>query len=158
MRGGKLSPLLVIAAAICCVVTHTAAHKHHDAESPEHSDLVASPATSLPATNTLPVSSNIGSVTADPTVAYIPPNNAHGQGHHHDDNDADMDMHMDMEGFGHNHTVVDGGPLPPDEMSYWLWPEHRGLLYTHIALVVIAWGFVLPVGTISAYPKQPTKM
>ena len=57
---------------------------------------------------------------------------------------------MDMDGMTHeehHHNATDDGPIPPEEMSYWLWPEHRGLLYTHILLMVVSWGFLLPIGT-----------
>ena len=63
--------------------------------------------------------------------------------------DMDMDNMNDMNGMDHhphhNAYIIDG-PIPPDQMSYWLWPEHRGLLYAHITIMTISWGFLLPVG------------
>ena len=55
-----------------------------------------------------------------------------------------MDMGMDM---GMDTTVdqarPDEGDYPP---TYFTHPEHRGAIYAHIALMVVSWVFMLPVG------------
>jgi hypothetical protein len=71
---------------------------------------------------------------------------------------ADMDG-MDMDGMGHDHPAHKhnssvSAPISPDQMSYWLWPEHRGLLYAHISIMIVSWGFLLPVGTCPSFPFQ----
>jgi hypothetical protein len=58
---------------------------------------------------------------------------------------------MDMDGMGHDHPAHKhnssvSAPISPDKMSYWLWPEHRGLLYAHVSIMIVSWGFLLPVG------------
>jgi hypothetical protein len=57
---------------------------------------------------------------------------AHGHGDGSDDNS--MDMHAAPQ------------PVKNDSRSYWSLTEHVGLMYMHIALEVIAWFAVLPVG------------
>lgn len=52
---------------------------------------------------------------------------------------------MDMGG-GTNSSADE--PLPEDQYppSYFSHPEHRGLLFAHIALEVLSWVFMLPLG------------
>jgi hypothetical protein len=88
---------------------------------------------------------------ASPAIAYIPPQDDVKESH--SDSRMGMSMDMGMDGMEHHDPVVDG-PIPPEKMSYWLWPEHRGLLYAHIALMTIAWGFALPVGMFYSYPSS----
>lgn len=86
---------------------------------------------------------------ASPIMTHVPPKDNVKETHH---SDMNMDMDMDMDGMGEmepnktHHSILDG-PIPPEKMSYWLWPEHRGLLYTHIILMTVSWGFILPLGT-----------
>ena len=124
MRGKTV----LIFSTIYCLASQAVPHgvEHHD-------DEVARPNAHQP---------------VDPTIAYIPPKDDVKA--HHSDMDMNMDMDMDdMEGMDpphhHNNTIVEGS-ISPDQMSYWLWPEHRGLLYAHITIMTISWGFVLPVG------------
>ena len=133
MRGGSL----LFISSICCLAAHAFPHGHNHDEDPE-----APFPTTTSAIHTIPT--NETGASAKPTIAYIPPGN--------DVKDTHSGMDMDMDDVGgmdehhhHNHTLPDG-PIPPEEMSYWLWSEHRGLLYAHISLMIISWGFVLPVG------------
>lgn len=59
---------------------------------------------------------------------------------------GDDDMKMDM-GMGANSTADQ--PLPEDEypLTYFALGEHTAAIYGHIGLMVIAWVFMLPVGT-----------
>ena len=64
------------------------------------------------------------------------------EAHGTDEPTMDMDMGMTMS---ESYNVSESNPidlLP----TYWTWPEHRGLLYGHIILMVLAWVFILPVG------------
>jgi hypothetical protein len=138
MRGKSL----LLISAICCLAAQAVPHGHHHDKEIE----VTSP-TTTPAIDSVP--SNGTPAAAKPTIAYIP--HDHDVKETHSGMDMDMDMDMDdMEGMHehghHNHTLPDG-PIPPELMSYWLWPEHRGLLYAHISLMVISWAFLLPVGS-----------
>jgi hypothetical protein len=123
---------VLIFTAICCFAAQVVSH------GVEYDEVDVAP----------PIPSN-GAPAANPTTAYTPPK-GDGKNKHLHDHDTDTEM-SDMGDMGtmdhhhHNHTIVDG-PIPPEKMSYWLWPEHRGLLYAHIALMTISWGFVLPVG------------
>ncbi len=61
----------------------------------------------------------------------------------HGDDGADMSMGAAGNG--------NAGPGPkPDETAYppayFGLPEHSGLMYAHIALMTLAWVFMLPVG------------
>ena len=68
---------------------------------------------------------------------------------------------MDMDDMGddhpaHNHNSSVSAPISPEQMSYWLWPEHRGLLYAHISIMIVSWGFLLPVGRLpQSCPRLP---
>jgi hypothetical protein len=137
MRGNSL----LLVSAICCFVAQAVPHGH------EHDENVPATSTTptLAAIETVP--SNGTPAQANPTIAYIPPKDDVKHTH----SDMDMDMGSDgMEDMNehsyHNHTVPDG-PISPEQMSYWLWPEHRGLLYAHITLMVISWAFLLPIGS-----------
>jgi hypothetical protein len=86
-----------------------------------------------------PIPSNGSPVVADSVIAYMTPKQ--------DEPSSGMGMDMNMGGLSHKgHNATDDGPVPPEQMSYWLWPEHRGLLYAHIGIMAISWGFVLPMG------------
>lgn len=64
---------------------------------------------------------------------------------------------------GHNHGGESGGmkmsdadkPLPEDQYppTYFALSEHTAAIYAHIALMVVAWVFVLPVGKIKPHKK-----
>ena len=140
MRGKSL----LFISAICCLAAQAVPHGH------DHDDKieVTAPSTTA-AIDTIPT--NGSPTAAKPTITYIDPDQNAKETH----SDMDMDMDMDMGGMEgmhehshHNHTLPDG-PIPPEKMSYWLWPEHRGLLYAHISLMIISWGFLLPVGTLA---------
>lgn len=64
---------------------------------------------------------------------------AHGS----DDSHSSMPSMTNMDGM----TMEDQQPAnityPP---TYFAHPEHSGLIYGHIALMIIAWVFFLPVG------------
>jgi hypothetical protein len=95
-----------------------------------------------------PHPSNGTSVAPNPAIDHRPAENEPSPP------PMDMDMEMDMGDMNHHpahdHPVVDG-PIPPEQMSYWLWPEHRGLLYGHILIMVFSWAFLLPLGRFENY-------
>lgn len=131
-------------AAICCILGSQATPYPHDDDE--------SPASGSRELHNVP---SVGSpVISDPAIAYIPPKDGVADTHH---DDMDMDMGMDMggiEGEKHHHAnETEDGSIPPEQMSYWLWPEHRGLLYTHVICMIIAWAFILPIGI---YPESFT--
>lgn len=143
MRGRAL----LFIATICCIYTQATPHGHKETEEPDSIEV------STPSYDTETVPSNGTPAVSDPAIAYVPPKaEAHKT---YDDGYNDMDMDMGMPGMEeeeqdeHEHHDAEpaDGSIPPEEMSYWLWPEHRGLLYTHILVMIVAWGFVLPVGT-----------
>src|SRR5579859_7186309 len=131
--------ILIFIAIICCVLTAAAPH---GTEIEDHQELGVAPTHTDVST---PVPSNGTPISGNPSIAYAQPKP--DEHHHHND---DMGMNMGLDGMGghkeHHHNATDDGPIPPEQMSYWLWPEHRGLLYTHILLMVISWGFLLPIG------------
>lgn len=123
--------LLLLFAAICCVVAHAVAH---DGDDDGRHVAVTSP--DLPVAGEV-VPSPIPT-EADPSVPQKPPK---------DDAHMDMDMGIDdMGAVSHHDRPKLNGPIPPEQMSYWLWPEHRALLYAHALIMTISWGFLLPVG------------
>jgi hypothetical protein len=136
MRGKAL----ILIAAICCVASQAAPH------GTEHEDLEVTSPQQSPSIEAVP--SNGTPIDANPAIAYIPPTKE--EVHPTNNDDMGMDMGMDDMDMGHDHhphPPADDTPIPPEQMSYWLWPEHRGLLYAHISLMIVSWGFVLPVGT-----------
>jgi len=132
--------LLIVLAAISCLASQAIAQQVDDQASPHSNtstDIDAVPTNGTPA-------------AADPSVVYVPPTPPAPVEHAHNEPSMGMGMDMgmdmgDMNAAPHDHSVVDG-PIPPEEMSYWLWPEHRALLYTHAIIMTLAWGFLLPVG------------
>ena len=129
----RRKPLLLLAAIAALAVHavphgHEHGHEHIGVTSPDHpSSTEASP-------------SNVTQENARPTISYITPAD--------DKKGSHSDMHTNMGGMGHSThggPVVDG-PIPPEKMSYWLWPEHRGFLYAHIIIMTLSWGFILPLG------------
>ncbi|KAH8195763.1 hypothetical protein TruAng_010065 [Truncatella angustata] len=72
-------------------------------------------------------------LAATAVLSALPTGYAHG-----DDNGA-MDMGMDM-------NVEESNPNPGSYApTYFTHPEHRGLIYTHIALMTLGWLVVLPI-------------
>lgn len=66
---------------------------------------------------------------------------AHGDDHGHANQESghgDMNMHDAPKPQTPSSTDV--------PQSYWSLSEHAGLMYMHIALSVLAWFFVLPIG------------
>lgn len=58
----------------------------------------------------------------------------------HGDDHAAMDADMDM-------SVPDPKPDPDSYLpTYFSHPEHRGLIFAHVALMVLAWVVMLPIG------------
>lgn len=71
-------------------------------------------------------------------LALLPVVFAHGDG-------DSMDMKMDM-GMGH----VSNTTQPPKDQdypnTYFAHTDHSGVIYTHIALMILSWVFLLPIG------------
>ena len=59
------------------------------------------------------------------------------------DMDGDGDMDTGMGEAGHEQSA---SQYPP---TYFAHPGHVGVIYAHIALMVLAWVFVLPIGMYS---------
>lgn len=77
-------------------------------------------------------------------LSLVPAVLAHGGGEGMKGRDMEMDM-----GQGHSHGHGDAAPKPSHDAypeSYFSHPELQGVLYAHIAVMVLAWVFVLPVG------------
>lgn len=72
----------------------------------------------------------------------------------HGDEGWDMDMDMDMDVGGGMDMSADQ-PLPDDQYppTYFSHSEHRGVLLTHIGLMVLGWVVVLPLGESSGWEK-----
>ena len=131
--------LLIFLAIIYFLLVHAVPH---GTEIEDHDDLAVAP---QPSDVLSPVPSSSTPPLGNPSIAYVPPKE---DPHHSHDDDMDMDMGINgMTHEEHHHNATEEGPISPEKMSYWLWPEHRGLLYTHILLMVISWGFLLPIGT-----------
>ena len=70
---------------------------------------------------------------------------------------------MDMHGHGGmgGHTAPSpsasaaAGDADPGPMSYFAYGNHTGTIVAHVVLMIVAWFFVLPVGT---YPPIGKKM
>jgi hypothetical protein len=150
MRGTSL----LLLAAICCTASlalpqqNERDHEPSDGSISQHMGVT-------PTDHAVPeaVPSNGTPVVPDPSIAYAPRPGVPSHDEDMDMDTGDMDNMDDMDMDGINHEGTESGPRPqitvsPEDMSYWLWLEHRGLLYTHIALMIIAWGFVLPVGRV----------
>jgi len=74
------------------------------------------------------------SIVGAAAISLVPAALAHGDG---------MDMAMGDESMSAAEHHVENSGYPPTYFSH---PEHRGLIYTHIALMVLSWVIVLPVG------------
>lgn len=66
---------------------------------------------------------------------------------HGDDHSMDASMGMDMGG-GAAKPEPSGSAEPDDNspMSYFAYGKHPGTIIAHIALMILAWCFVLPAG------------
>lgn len=73
-------------------------------------------------------------VAATILLGALPLAIAHGEGH----DGATMDKHDPPAPVEH-----DGAPS-----SYWSLPDHASMMYWHIALELLAWAVVLPVGAL----------
>lgn len=62
--------------------------------------------------------------------------------------------HGDMLGH-HSMPSTVAAPLANSTASYFTYPEHGKLILAHIALMTVAWFFVLPIGEPCAACKQP---
>lgn len=87
-------------------------------------------------------------------LALVPAVLAHGgDGESH--GMSDMSGMGDTGGMAHgNHTAdvpKDDSEYPP---TYFAHLEHVGVIYAHIALMVLAWVFFLPVGTFILSPQK----
>ncbi|ORY12014.1 hypothetical protein BCR34DRAFT_537515 [Clohesyomyces aquaticus] len=67
---------------------------------------------------------------------------------HGDDNDGGY-MDMGAHDAPRPHVHDNGSP-----QSYWSYPEHLGLLYMHVALEVIAWVVILPIGVMLSIARS----
>lgn len=73
---------------------------------------------------------------------------AHGQGEGEGEGSAAGEL--DMQNAPQPQVVNSDGAS-----SYWRLSEHANLMYMHIALEVLAWFFVLPVGRFWSSRKAP---
>lgn len=82
-------------------------------------------------------------------VAALPTVLAHGGDH--DDGGMDMggDADMNMGGADEAANVE----ADPSQMSYFTYAEHTTAIYAHIALMVIGWVVLLPIGKKAFLPK-----
>jgi hypothetical protein len=71
---------------------------------------------------------------------------AHGHGEDEGSAAGEMDM---QKGSRPQNVNGDGAS------NYWRLSEHAGLMYMHIALEVLAWFVVLPVGRFWGFRKRP---
>ncbi|KAL2811078.1 hypothetical protein BJX63DRAFT_422569 [Aspergillus granulosus] len=70
---------------------------------------------------------------------------------HGDDHEMDMNMDMDMSS-SHEHTQTDANDNSP--MSYFAYGKHTGWIVAHIALMVVAWCFVLPTAVMLSIARS----
>ena len=141
MKGNALFLILMIFYVASQAIPHGAEHEK------THDDVDVSSPNELSAP---PVPTNETSADANATTAHSSPDDEGRKVHSGSHTDMDMDDMDGMGGMGHSghpHPPIVDGSISPEEMSYWLWPEHRGLLYAHVIIMVISWGFLLPVGT-----------
>lgn len=74
---------------------------------------------------------------------------AHGA---HEGSSDDMNMNMNMS-HGAGEPKADPQSYPP---TYFALADYAGLIYAHIAVMVLAWVFVLPVGkSVELTPRMP---
>lgn len=98
-------------------------------------------------------------------VAALPAVLAHGGGH--DDGGAgmdmdmggDADMNMDMGGAAAAAAAAASEALKPEsdpsQLSYFAYTEHTTAIYAHIALMVVSWVVLLPIGKKESLLSSP---
>lgn len=64
---------------------------------------------------------------------------------------ADMEMDMDMDMSAEDSSKPDAGSYAP---TYFTHPEHRGLIYAHIGLMVLSWVVILPLGVMFSLARS----
>ncbi|KAI9372074.1 hypothetical protein BJX61DRAFT_471212 [Aspergillus egyptiacus] len=74
---------------------------------------------------------------------------AHGDDH---EMNMDMDMEMNMDMTSHEPAQTDADDNSP--MSYFAYGQYTGWIVAHIALMVIAWGFVLPIAVVLSIARS----
>lgn len=67
----------------------------------------------------------------------------------HGDNDS---MDMDMNTGAHTEPESNPGSSDDSPMSYFAHGKHSGTIMAHIALMVLAWCFILPIGEQPGFP------
>jgi hypothetical protein len=72
-------------------------------------------------------------------LALLPVGIAHGGG-------ESMDVDMGMHGSNTTTQPLNGDDYPD---TYFAHTEHAGVIYTHIALMVLTWVFILPISKFS---------
>lgn len=65
---------------------------------------------------------------------------------HGDDHEGGMDMDMDMGSASNADAPPEIGPEPESMATYFSFPDHKTTIYAHIALMIVGWVFVLPLG------------
>lgn len=64
----------------------------------------------------------------------------------HDDGSMNMDTDMDMSKAANTQPEAPAQTSDNSPMSYFAYGKHSGTIVAHIALMVLAWCFVLPIG------------
>ncbi|PGH10220.1 hypothetical protein AJ79_05475 [Helicocarpus griseus UAMH5409] len=79
---------------------------------------------------------------------------AHGDEHGHGDMEG-MDMgHGGMESSHNDHSAPSPTAEASGPMSYFAYQKHSGTIIAHIALMVIAWFFILPIGVMLSVARS----
>ncbi|KAL4920279.1 hypothetical protein BDW62DRAFT_14691 [Aspergillus aurantiobrunneus] len=77
---------------------------------------------------------------------------AHGDAPH--DMDMNMDMDMDHTNMTSSHGHAQPAPSENSPMSYFAYGKHKGWIVAHIALMVVAWCFVLPTAVMLSVARS----
>jgi hypothetical protein len=64
----------------------------------------------------------------------------------HDDGSMNMDTDTDMSKAANTQPEAPAQASDNSPMSYFAYGKHSGTIVAHIALMVLAWCFVLPIG------------
>lgn len=66
--------------------------------------------------------------------------------------------HGDDHGMGGMEKTDADKPWPEDQYppTYFAHPDHKAAIYAHIALMVLAWVFALPVGKLHQWHRKGT--
>lgn len=81
----------------------------------------------------------------------------HGDEHASTGTGTDMHGHGDMGGHtapSPSTSAAGGGDDDAGPMSYFAYGKHSGTILAHIVLMVLAWFFILPVGTYFPIGKE----